>query len=289
MHDTCKIWLQYVIPQHFLSLLMFSLTHWRWRLWKNTLINFVIKKYQVDMTIAEYAKADEYVHFNAFFTRRLKPDARPVNTETGSIISPVDALISAAGRIDGETIYQAKARQYSLNALLASEQSLLPHYTDGDFATLYLSPSDYHRIHMPIDGELESMIYVPGCLFSVNALTTKHVDALFARNERVICTFNTAAGKVSLIMIAAIFVGGMTTIWHGQITPGKGDQIQRCYYTDKPPALPKGAEMGRFNMGSTVIMLLERDRINWSQQMQAGNWLAMGSKIGEFLPAPNSE
>ena len=246
------IFLQYILPQHFLSKLMFRFAKIE-TLWiKNTCTRWFVNKYNVNLAEAELENIEDYINFNDFFTRALKTDLRPISES--KLISPVDGVVSQAGKIQDSQILQAKGRQYSTSELLADKAS--EELENGSFATIYLSPKDYHRIHMPCDGTLVAMKYIPGDLFSVNQKTVRHVEKVFARNERLVCLFKTEFGEMAFVLVGAIFVGSMQTSWHGQITPPYGKKIINFNYKDKEVRLSKGDELGRFNMGSTVIMLL---------------------------------
>ncbi len=250
---------------------------------KNFLIKTVIKLYKVDMAIAVEQNPENYAHFNDFFVRTLKAEARPVSSETHSIVSPVDGAVSQIGSIDDMQLFQAKGKAYSLSSLLANDQTLVAKFTDGYFATLYLSPRDYHRIHMPLDGTLKKMIYVPGDLFAVNQRTVHNVSELFARNERTIVYFETESGPMVMILVGAIFVGSMETVWHEEmITPPYGKEIKTWDY-ESDLLLKIGEEMGRFNMGSTVILLFGKDQINWVDELQRDSTLQMGQLIGQVI------
>lgn len=246
------IFLQYILPQHFLSKLMFRFAKIE-TLWiKNTCTRWFVNKYNVNLAEAELENIEDYINFNDFFTRALKPNLRPISES--KLISPVDGVVSQAGKIQDSQILQAKGRQYSISELLADKAS--EELENGSFATIYLSPKDYHRIHMPCDGTLVAMKYFPGDLFSVNQKTVRYVEKVFSRNERLVCLFKTEFGEMAFVLVGAIFVGSMQTSWHGQITPPYGKKIINFNYKDKEVRLSKGDELGRFNMGSTVIMLL---------------------------------
>ncbi len=282
IRDRLFVFMQRHLPQHLLSALMYRLARCEYSLWKNSLIRIFIWKFEVDMKIAAQAEPTGYRHFNDFFTRRLKCDVRPVDQAKSNVVSPVDGVISQAGKIDGDAMLQAKGKSYSLKALLANDESLRRSFMNGRFMTVYLSPRDYHRIHMPLSGRLVKMLYVPGDLFSVNEVTTAAVEQLFARNERIINVFNTQVGTMALIMIGAIFVGSMETVWAGQITPAGRREIKQWDYDPASPEikLDKGEEMGRFNLGSTVILLFEPGKCAWLDEMKAGRMLRMGQAIG---------
>lgn len=274
------IFLQRIIPQHWLSCRMFSLMRCDIRLIKNFLINNFIRIFNVDMDIAVKTSPEDYIHFNDFFVRELQKSARPVDEHNEAIVSPVDGTVSQAGSIQNAQMIQAKGHHYSLSALLANDQELSQQFISGSFATLYLAPRDYHRIHMPVAGRLRKMIYVPGDLFAVNQTTVNNVPGLFARNERCITLFDTDSGPMLLIMVGAIFVGSMQTVWEpALITPPYGKEIITQSY-DGSLLLNKGQEMGRFNMGSTVIFLFCKDQLEWSEDLVPGATLKMGQKIG---------
>ncbi len=276
---------QYLIPQHRLSALMFALTRSRLGWFKDLFIRVFIHLYRVDMSIAERPDPDAYRCFNDFFTRSLQPSARPVVTDPGLACCPVDGEISQIGTIESGRIIQAKRRYFALDQLLGGETDISDPFRGGGFATIYLSPRDYHRIHMPMAGTLRSMIYIPGRLFSVNQRTALAVPGLFARNERVACVFDTAIGPMALVLVGAIFVGSMETVWHGLITPSRERRYWRRDYPGadgQAPALDKGGEMGRFNMGSTVIVLLPPGRGQWLQDLHAGSQVMMGQALARL-------
>ena len=267
---------------------MFFLTHSKLRVWKNLFTRWFANQYKVDMSLAVNEDLTGYENFNQFFTRPLKPEARPICSETSCIASPVDGTVSQAGTINDEAIFQAKGHDYSLTELLGSEKDWVNKFRNGSFATIYLSPKDYHRIHMPFDGELKQMTYVPGKLFSVSPATTREIPRLFARNERVVCFFETTKGPMAVILVGAMIVGSMETVWHGTITPPHGKQLSHWFYgtgsaedikPKKAVTLTKGDELGRFNMGSTVILLFPESSIHWESIVQAGNSVQMGMKI----------
>jgi len=270
---------QYLIPQHALSVLMHKLTRSELTWFKNAFIRFIIKKYKVNIEEAKTADIEGYRSFNAFFTRQLREDIRPI-AGGDATVSPVDGAISQLGQIESGQIVQAKGRQYSVLELLAGDQQLAKQFENGQFATIYLSPRDYHRIHMPQTGKLKSMTYIPGKLFSVSPRTARTVPNLFARNERVVTVFETEYGPMVLVLVGAIFVGSMETDWEGQITPKYGKYIKQWDYQDKPELiLQKGEEMGRFNMGSTVVMLMPKDCPSFNDAFKAGSNVKMGQAL----------
>ena len=283
--DYLKTLPQYILPHHFLSRLVFYATRSQWRPWKNLLIKYFIRLYRVDMNIAKQADYRQYSSFNHFFTRELNNDARPIVADIECIASPVDGTISQTGLISDTDIFQAKGRLFNLTALLAAKPELSNYFRNGCFATLYLSPRDYHRIHMPIDGQLEEMIYVPGRLFAVNNSAARNIDQLFCRNERLIKIFDTVIGKMAIISVGALFVGSMETVWAGQITPARKREISHWHYqhTGQNISLSKGEELARFNMGSTVILLFGPGRIEWSQALQPESPVKMGATLGKII------
>ncbi len=274
---------QYLIPQHFCSSLMYRLTRCTQPLIKDSFIRHFIDLYKVDMSIAQQADPSAYACFNEFFTRSLTPEARPFADNEQTLLCPVDGAVSQVGPIHEGKLLQAKGKDYSLLELLANDESISAEFSGGEFATLYLSPRDYHRIHMPIDARLRKMIYVPGKLFGVNQLTARVVDGLFARNERVIALFDTELGPMAMLLVGAIFVGSMETVWEGMITPCEESQIRVWDYSDKDIRLKRGDEMGRFNMGSTVIMLFPQNSIQWDTGIQAEASIQMGQAMADKI------
>ena len=246
--------LQFLLPQHLLSRLMFRFARIQSPWIKNSFTSWFVSKYKVNLNEALLEDIDEYKHFNDFFTRALKDGSRPISDS--QLVSPVDGLVSQYGSIKDSLIVQAKGKKYSVESLLA-ENSKNDLYTS--FVTIYLSPKDYHRIHMPLDGSLKSMKYIPGNLFSVNQRTVDDIDQVFARNERLVCYFDSEYGEIALVMVGAIFVGSMETSWEGQITPPYNKSVKTFEYDSHQIKLSKGEELGRFNMGSTVILLLPRN------------------------------
>ncbi|NNE38893.1 MAG: phosphatidylserine decarboxylase, partial [Gammaproteobacteria bacterium] len=273
------VFFQHLLPQHMLTGLMYKIARSRWEPFKNFLISRFIDYYKVDMSIASITDAKSYPHFNAFFTRELKTTARPVDMADNTIVSPVDGTISQFGKIHKDILMQAKGKDYKLSTLLGGNVDLSKRFENGQFMTIYLSPRDYHRIHMPVSGKLKSMSYVPGKLYSVNQATTDHVNNLFAINERIISIFDTGLGRVALVMVGAIFVGSMEPVWAGEITPASHRELKQITYGDQVIELDKGQEMGRFNMGSTVILLFEPNSIQFRENMNIDLPLNMGSGI----------
>jgi len=280
LKDKLKVLPQYFIPQHFLTSLVYRLTRCETPWFKNFIIKQFIKVFKVDMLLAQNPDPESYTSFNTFFTRELAPEARPIASGEHDIICPVDGTISQICNIENDTIIQAKGKSYTLKHLLL-EDELVTMFSGGTFATLYLAPKDYHRIHMPMLGKLNRMIYVPGKLFAVNAHTARAVNAVFAKNERVINIFNTDIGPMAMIMVGALFVGSMETVWAGQITPAKDKIIIDTQFSDNDIKLEQGQEMGRFNMGSTVILLFPKNVMHWSTKMVADKTIVMGEKIAQ--------
>jgi len=272
--------LQGILPQQGLSRLMLALTSWRWRPWKHFQITWFIRHYGVDMQEAEQTNVDAYENFNAFFTRSLRADARPIAPETETLAGPVDGHVSQAGAIDHDSIIQAKGHDYSVGQILAGDQALTDTFINGVFATLYLSPRDYHRVHMPCDGRLQRMIHVPGRRFAVNPTSVAGIDHLFARNERLVSIFATPAGPMALVMIGALFVGSIQTVWTDRLAARSHGEIQDYDYRNARISLAKGEEMGRFNMGSTVILLFPAGRTQWHSAIQPGRRIRLGEKLG---------
>jgi phosphatidylserine decarboxylase len=275
------VWLQYVLPQHSLSRLVLAATRVRMPWFKNLLTRGFLRLFSVDMSEAAQTDPYRYGSFNEFFTRALRAEARPIDADPEKIASPVDGMVSECGAIDNDRLLQAKGRQYTLDELLA-RQPWARSFEGGSFATLYLAPYNYHRIHMAVRGTLRDTVYVPGRLFSVNPATARHVPRLFARNERVLTLFDTEFGQFALVMVGALNVGSMATVWAGDITPAGHRVVTRL----PCPAvtLDKGAELGRFNMGSTVILLFEPKRAQWHPLLRAGSVVQLGQAIGRKEP-----
>jgi phosphatidylserine decarboxylase len=277
MRGRLFIWLQHVLPQHRLSRLVLSATRVRTRWFKNLLTRAFLTLFAVDMTEAIEVDPYRYASFNEFFTRALRPEARPIATGAAEIASPVDGTVSECGRIERDSLLQAKGRRYTLAELLA-QQAWARHFEDGSFATLYLAPYNYHRIHMPLRGCLIDTVYVPGRLFSVNSVTAQHVPRLFVRNERVLTLFEGDFGHFAVVLVGAFNVGSIATVWAGDITPAARRAVTHIPAPDV--VLEKGAELGRFNMGSTVILLFEANRVRWNLQLRAGTAVRWGQILG---------
>jgi len=276
--------LQYLLPQHFISRLAYRITRSRVPLVKNALIRSFVGNFHPDMSEAEQPDPLQYESFNAFFTRALRAQARPSDPDPAVLVSPVDGTVSQIGRLDGSWLVQAKGHAYTLESLLAADLSWAARFRGGAFATLYLAPFNYHRVHMPLRGALRAAWYVPGQLFSVNATTTAGVPGLFARNERVVCVFGHEALTFAVVLVGALLVGSIATVWHGEVTPRA---VRGC--ADLPLDasraalnLEKGAELGRFNMGSTVILLLPPGSSEWLPGLAPGSSVRVGQALARL-------
>ncbi len=274
--------LQYVLPHHLISRSVHYFVESRIPWFKNALIRWAIDTYHVDMAEAERESAEDYVHFNDFFTRSLKDGARPLPEDPGMIVSPADGVVSQIGDIDNGRIFQAKGHDYSLVELLGGDLQLGQEFMGGKFATIYLSPRDYHRVHIPAAGTLHKMVHVPGRLFSVNQGTVENIPRLFARNERVVSIFDTQFGPMAVIMVGAINVASIETVWAGLVTPKRG-QVDTTAYGDASNAveLSRGDELGRFKLGSTAIVLFGKDQIDWLENWQSGKAVKMGEAMAQ--------
>lgn len=274
---------QYCAPTRTLSRLMHTLTHCQFPAWKNWQIRWFISRYNVDISTAVEVDPMLYPDFNSFFTRPIKAEVRPIAPGDQDIVSPADGTVSQMGDIIGGRLFQAKGRYFDLTALLGGDKERAAAFYGGKFVTIYLCPGDYHRLHMPMDGVLREMLHIPGRLFSVQPRTTRTIPNLFARNERVVALFDTSCGPMAMILVGAMFVGSIETTWTGVIKPSANDQVQVWNYRDNerytPVHLAKGAEMGRFNMGSTVILLFGPDKTDWLEDLQPGSSVKMGQLI----------
>ena len=272
--------LQYLIPKRLLTELAGWCAGVTAQGWTRRVIPWFIRRYGVNMAEAANPDPASYPTFNAFFTRELKAGVRPL--ADSAWVCPVDGAISQLGRIRADQIFQAKDHQYSTRALLGGDAELAARFHDGDFATIYLSPKDYHRIHMPCDGRLTRMIYVPGDLFSVNPATARGVPGLFARNERVVCVFDTPHGPFVNVLVGATIVGSMATVWHGVVNPPRSADIRDWRYDDTPIELKKGDEMGRFLLGSTVVMLWPQDTLHFAAAWEPARPVRMGEPMASL-------
>ncbi|MBQ0799956.1 MAG: phosphatidylserine decarboxylase [Porticoccaceae bacterium] len=287
--DSFRVSLQRLLPQHLLSRLAGKLTDARQPWLKNFLIHLSIRRFNIDLSDALEPDPEAYNCFNDFFTRALRPDARPIATDYA--VSPADGVLSQAGKIDGGRIIQAKGRDFDVATLLGEPNEQRPKdagqpFQDGLFATIYLSPRDYHRVHMPLAGILRKTRYIPGKLFSVNAVTTQHLDQLFATNERLVCWFETEVGDMVLILVGAMLVAGIESVWHGHYSPGTSadelfDGDNNVDGDNKGLQLAKGEEMGRFKFGSTAIVLLPPGA-DLAAEVEAGQFITMGSAVAKI-------
>ena len=281
--DYAKAWPTYLLPHHALSRIMHAITRSEIGWWKTYFTRWFVKQFDVDMSLAQDPNLKNYPSFNAFFTRALRSDARPIVSDENLLTSPVDGAVSQLGNIENGRIFQAKGRDYTLLELLGNDAEKARLFEDGSFATLYLSPRDYHRIHIPIDGKLTAMAHIPGRLFSVSPATARAVPRLFARNERVVAYFDTDIGPMAMVMVGAIFVASIETVWAGEVTPPAGQKIRHWEYDAEAPAhqFSKGDEIGRFNMGSTVILLHAKNTIEWLNSVQPTDSIQMGQAIAK--------
>lgn len=278
---------QYLLPLHLISRVVRIGTHSRWRPWKNWLIGWFVQHFGVDTSTAVEPEPTAYPSFNAFFTRALRPETRPKDSDPGSVLCPVDGRVYEGGHAHHGRLLQAKGLEYSLLELLGGDADEAARFTGGPCLTIYLSPRDYHRFHMPLAGQLARMVHLPGTLFSVAPRTTRVIPRVFARNERLLCLFDTPAGRMAFIPVGAVNVGGIETVWAGEVTPGGGRRTRGFDYPASGPDavhLDRGAELGRFNMGSTVILLFEPGRIEWTLPMEPERPVRMGETIGRVLP-----
>jgi phosphatidylserine decarboxylase len=279
--------LQHVLPQHGISRLVHAAARSQTPWFKNLLIDRFVRSFRPNLSDAVLTDPLAYDSFNAFFTRALQPGARPLPDDPQALACPVDGTISEIGRIEGDRLLQAKGRHYTLEALLADRREWVERFHGGSFATIYLAPYNYHRIHMPWHGTLRETWYVPGKLFSVNRVTADGVANLFARNERIVCFFEDGRLQYGLILVGALNVGSMETVWHGEVAPRWPRLLTRLEAGDpsRPFAARRGEEMGRFNMGSTVILLFPKDTVEWDQDMVSGRIVRMGETLGRLAPA----
>ncbi|EAR21235.1 archaetidylserine decarboxylase [Nitrococcus mobilis] len=282
LSDWLKALPLYPLPQHALSRLVLHAARARNKHWKNALIRWFVRTYQVDLGEAGEPDATAYPDFNSFFTRTLRPDARPLPKDPATLICPADGVISEIGRIDDAHLLQAKGRHFSVGELLGGDNQLATRFHGGHFVTVYLSPRDYHRVHMPAAGELRTMIHVPGRLFSVAPHTVRTIPRLFSRNERVVSLFDTAHGPLAVILVGAICVASIETVWAGVVTPPRGRRLRRWHYPPPRYRLARGEELGRFNMGSTVIVLVGPERVSWRDDLAATQPVRMGQALGRF-------
>lgn len=282
MRDRLFILSQHLLPKQWLTRLAGRVADARRGRSTTALIRWFVARYGVDMSEAENPDIASYASFNEFFTRPLKPVARPL--ADAAFVSPVDGAISRLGDIEDHHIIQAKGHRFTTTQLVGGDADLAERFRHGRFANLYLSPRDYHRIHMPCKGRLERMIYVPGSLFSVNPVTARGVPGLFARNERTVCVFHSEThGRFVMVLVGATIVGSMETVWHGVINPQRTGKVAQWNYSDRDIALDQGEEMGRFRLGSTVIMLFEKDTIAFNPDWKPEGGVRLGEMMGESI------
>ncbi len=268
----------FCLPQHWISRLVYRLMRIETPAVKNAIIRFYTTLFRLNMSEAVEPDPFAYPTMNALFTRALKAEARPLPDDDNILVSPADGVISEFGGIDNTLLLQAKGHHYSHDLLLGGIGKLSRPFNDGLFATVYLSPRDYHRVHMPFAGRLTDMIYVPGRLHSVSLMTTRTIPEIFTRNERVVCLFDTDAGRMAVVLVGAINVAAIETVWAGLITPPPGREMRHTRY-EQPVELARGAELGRFNMGSTVIVLMEKDRFEWLDEISSYSAIRMGEGL----------
>lgn len=278
--DSLFIFFQHIVPQHYLSRLTGWLAQVRHPVWlKNFVIEQFVRHFEVDMAEAEQPDPTAYASFNDFFTRELQEGARPI--ADADLVCPADGAISQLGAIDEGRIFQAKGQHFSTRELLGGDEERAAQFTDGQFATIYLSPRDYHRVHMPLAGQLSATSYIPGDLFSVNAVTAENVERLFARNERLVCYFDTDLGPMAMVLVGAMVVAGIETVWSGQVAPATDDPTVVNYqHLPQSVSLAKGDEMGRFKLGSTVILLFPKDSMSWDERYVTGTATRLGEPLG---------
>ena len=268
---------QRLVPQHKLSRVIGKVAASENPLVKNVVISAFKTQYGIDMSIAEQSNALKFKSFNEFFTRSLKDGVREIDTDSRSIVSPADGAISQLGKIEAGDIFQAKGQSFSVEKLIGDPQLAKP-FINGQFATVYLSPKDYHRVHMPFAGTLTETLYIPGELFSVNQTTAENVSGLFARNERMVCLFDTELGRMAVVLVGAMIVAGIETVATGKVKPTGRVELQHHQLQ-----LDKGAELGRFYLGSTVVVLFEQDKMVWEEQFKANSTVVMGERLGHSV------
>lgn len=279
MSKPIKVLLQYLLPHHIISRVAARFMNTRIVFIKNKVITWFVKRYQVDLSLAKTENINDFATFNGFFTRQLKSELRPIDTQPSAVICPVDGYVSTLGQVSNETLLQAKGIDYSLATLLADNDYLQKRFSQSYYATFYLSPRDYHCVHMPFDGVLKRTIYVPGRLFSVNLLTANHVPGLFTRNERLICEFETSEGPMLVIFVGAMIVAGIYTVWGGQEAPCAGKTVQEKVFDDGV-FYKKGDKIGHFNVGSTIIFMMKTEHLSWKVKNESH--VCFGAGLGEL-------
>jgi len=282
---TFKVFLQYILPHRALSRVVYWATRWTFAPWKNWLIGTIVRNYDVNMAEAAQPDPLNYQHFNAFFTRKLRPDARRADADPAALLSPADGRISQSGAIVDGRIFQAKGQDYTAAELLGGDEAAAAPYRNGRFVTVYLSPRDYHRVHMPLKGTLRETVHVPGRIFSVAPFAVEAIPRLFARNERLVCHFDGEHGPFVVVMVGAILVSSVATVWDGLVIPPYAASIRRKSFAGQGVTLERFAEMARFNMGSTVIVLLPAggatlDTLQPQQVVRVGQQIGLGRSIG---------
>jgi phosphatidylserine decarboxylase len=273
---------QHITPQKTLSRTIGCIAECENTWVKNTFISQFVKKYQVEMSEAVNSDPLSYHNFNDFFTRAIRSELRPICEQENSIACPADGAVSQLGEIEHGTLLQAKGHTYSLTSLLGGDASLSNQFLGGSFATVYLSPKDYHRVHMPLTGKLTKMIHIPGKLFSVNKVTAEQIPSVFARNERTVCIFDTEAGPMAVILVGAMIVASIETTWAGQVTPFNKNVVTWDYSELNKIEIKKGEEMGRFKLGSTAIVLFGKGAVKWEESIQAETPTKMGMHFGQI-------
>ncbi len=280
MLDRLFVLLQYILPRYWLTSIVYRFTRIRQTAVKDFMISKFVRLYDVDIDDVKLDVPEDFATFNDFFIRELEHDARPIDDDPSSIISPVDGTVSAAGTISGERIFQAKGLDYTLEDLMATDTQEARAFVDGMFATIYLAPHNYHRVHAPLDGQIVAARYVPGDLYSVNAATVANVPGLFRRNERLVLHFVTAHGPAVVIFVGALNVGSISTPWSGEVRPRRHGVVEIIGLDDGPRAVTKGDLLGWFNMGSTVIVLLPANTGDWNSGLKPSATVRMGETIG---------
>jgi len=271
----------YFLPHHLISAVVYKIARIQWAPVKNFTLRIYLSLHEVNMAEADEENPYAYKTLNAFFTRALKPDARIIDNTENTMVCPVDGKVSQAQAIENGRVFQAKGQDYSLLELVGGIDKLAKDFNNSSFATIYLSPKDYHRIHMPLDGKLSDMVYVPGRLFSVAPHTVKTVPRLFARNERLVCKFETDHGPMIMILVGAVNVSAIDTVWAGSVTPPSKNKIIHTTYENTEISLKKGAEMGRFNLGSTVILLMN-DKVTLDEAIKHDESVKLGQKLASY-------
>ncbi len=279
-YENFKTDLQYFLPKHIITRLVGLIASARLGKFTTFLITKFVALYNIN-TDEMRGNITDYTSFNDFFSRPLKENARPIDENADNIVFPVDGTVSQFGKLNNDTLLQAKGHYYSADMLLGGQDGDI--FQNGDFITIYLSPKDYHRVHIPFAGTLEKMTYIPGDLFSVSPFNAEHIPELFARNERVACIFNTEIGKMAVVFVGATIVRSIATSWAGTVAPNKSAKIQTSLYTDNAPSFTKGAEIGKFFMGSTVICLFAKDKVNFVSELSAGQPTRVGQKMAQKI------